>query len=239
MKNSSKYSLFVLLLLIASCKKEVEPPKVRYESPKEKAVVKKDTAQLIIADLPINFDGTNYLIHPIGNLNVSGNDSGSYSRTGDTYQNFTVSNNSDNEITGYLKNLNFQEIGKDSIRPLSTKPILIQTATYLKSIAEKYKQQLLVYTLTDDDTNKDSKVDSDDIKTLYVSRISGDNFTKLTPDFQELIDWNSLDSKSRLYFRTVEDSNKNGAFDKADKIHYYFVDLLSKDWKANEYFPVK
>jgi hypothetical protein len=27
-------------------------------------------------------------------------------------------------------------------------------------------------------------------------------------DFQELIDWNLIDSKSRLYFRTVEDTNK-------------------------------
>ena len=37
----------------------------------------------------------------------------------------------------------------------------------------------------------------------------------------------------------IEDINKNGAFDKDDKIHYYYLDLLAKEWKVQEYFPVK
>jgi hypothetical protein len=60
----------------------------------------------------------------------------------------------------------------------------------------------------DTDTNRDGKLDSSDIKCLYLSDISGKRFTKVSEDFQELIDWNLIDSKSRLYFRTVEDTNK-------------------------------
>jgi hypothetical protein len=41
-----------------------------------------------------------------------------------------------------------------------------------------------------------------------------------------------------MYFRTIEDINKNGAFDKDDKVHYQYLDLLSKELKVMEYKPV-
>ena len=176
-------------------------------------------------------DGTIYLIFPIGT--VSGDKKGikvSY----DSNTGYTVSNYSEYQISGYLKNLKFQEIGKDTIYALSDANLLIETATYLKSTADKTKKQLMVYTVADMDTNKDSKLDNNDIKSLYLSEISGKNFTKISVDFQELIDWNVIDSRHRLYFRTVEDTNKNGAFDKEDRLHYFYLDLLAKEWKAVE-----
>jgi hypothetical protein len=108
----------------------------------------------------------------------------------------------------------------------------------LKTVADKTKQQILVYVLEDMDTNKDVKLDDNDIKSLYLSDISGDRFTKISLDYQELIDWKVLESNNRLYYRTIEDSNKNGAFDKKDQLHYYFIDLSGKEWKSIEYNPV-
>ena len=151
---------------------------------------------------------------------------------------FRISNYSENEITGYLRNFKFQEIGSDSIKSLTDKTVLIQTATYLKTVSDKSKQQIMVYTLSDMDTNKDGKLDSNDIKSLYISEISGNRFTKISSDFQELIDWNLIESKNRLYFRTIEDTNKNGEFDKNDIVHYHFLDLTSKDWKVLDYNPI-
>jgi hypothetical protein len=106
--------------------------------------------------------------------------------------------------------LKFQKTDSDSIRPLTDKPVLIQTATYLKSVLIELKQ-IMVYTMFDADTNRDGKLDSSDIKSLYLSEISGKRFTKVSMDLQELIDWKLIDSKSRLYFRTVEDTNKMGS----------------------------
>ena len=134
--------------------------------------------------------------------------------------------------------MKFQEIGKDTIYALTDKQILIETATYLKTFADKSKQQLLVYTLADMDTNKDGKLDSNDIKSLYISTISGQKFTKLSADFQELIDWKIIESKNLLFFRTIEDTNKNGELDAEDSLQYNFVNLLDKDWKVNGYKPI-
>lgn len=130
------------------------------------------------------------MIHPIGDYSIfDGKSKYSYGSSNSESGSFRISNNNEYEITGYLSNLKFQEIGTDSIKTLTDKAILIQTATYLKTVFDKTKQQIIVYTLSDMDTNRDSKLDTNDIKTLYLSTISGEKFTKISTDFQELIDW--------------------------------------------------
>jgi hypothetical protein len=236
-----KIVLPFLVLMLVGCREEVQKPKLSYDKdPKAKAQTKADTTQIKIADLPINFDGTNYLIHPIGDLNnYDGNskyESGS-SRS-DYVQNYKVSNYNDFQITGFLKDLEFQEIGSDSVRTLSTKPLMIESATYLKTVADKSGQQLILYTLSDIDSNNDMKLDENDIKALYISTISGSRFTKLSQDQREVLDWTIIESKNLLYFRAIEDTNKNGKFDKNDTLHYHYLSLLAKEWKVLEYSPI-
>lgn len=225
-------------MFLFSCKKEVETPKVIYENPSKVVIVPiDDTTKIEVADLPIQMDGTNFLLFPIGKLSVSDKNYDSSSRGGNQL-NYKVSNYSEYQITGYLRNLKMQQIGKDSIKTLTDKDIVIQSITYLKSIADKTKQQILVYVIEDMDTNKDLILDDNDIKCLYLSEISGNRFVKISVDFQELIDWNIVESINRLYFRTIEDTDKNGKFDKKDKLHYHFINLSNKDWKSNEYNPI-
>jgi hypothetical protein len=232
--------LGITVLLLASCKEDSEKPKVTYDSSnKRNAMVKTDAALIAIADLPIQMQGTDYLIHPVGDLSIR--EKGIKTRYGSSSVNdlsFTISNYGENEITGFLQNLKFQRIDSDSIKALTDKAILIQTATYLKSVSDRTKNQILVYTMVDMDTNEDGKLDTSDIKALYISQINGAKFTKISPAFQELIDWNLIESKNCLYFRTVEDTNKNGQFDKMDVVHYNYIDLSKKEWKVISYEPV-
>jgi hypothetical protein len=232
--------LCAALSIVTSCKKEVEKPKVIYDATnKSKSSVKVDSTQVAIADLPIQMEGTDYLIHPVADLRVY--ERGTKARYGSSSVidlSFTISNYGENEVTGYLQNLKFQKVDSDSIRPLTDKPALIQTATYLKAVSDRIKKQIMVYTMYDVDTNKDGKLDASDIKSLYLSEISGARFTKVSSDFQELIDWSLIESKNRLYFRTVEDTNKNGQFDKNDVVHYNYIDLNDNSWKVITYEPI-
>lgn len=241
MRTSHFVYIGISLLILASCKKEeAEKPKVIYDASKTMGQTSKvDSTQIKIADLPIQMQGTNYLIHPVGDLSVYGK--GLKNKFGSSSVNdvsFTISNASEFEITGYLQNIKFQKVDSDSIKALTDQRVLIQTATYLKSISDKTNKQIMVYTMCDADTNKDGKLDASDIKALYLSQISGEKLTKISPDFQELIDWNIIESKNRLYFRTVEDTNKNGEFDSKDVVHYNYIDLATKDWKVEIYNPV-
>jgi len=240
MKHLPIYILLSIMALMVSCKKETEKPKVIYEdTSKPAAAANVNSDKIVLADLPIQMEGTSVLIYPIGELNISdGNESKLESSSYKRDRNFMISNTSEYEITGYLSSIKFQQVGTDSITNLTDKNVIIERITYLKNFADKTKKQLLVYVLEDLDSNKDGKLNSGDIKNLYISDINGKNFTKLSAEYQELIDWNTIESQNRLYFRTIEDINKNGAFDKDDKMHYHFVDLLSKDWKVQDYNPI-
>jgi hypothetical protein len=237
MKCFLKIVFLIVPVFLFSCKKEVEQPKVIYENSSKGAEVKKiDTTKIALSDLPIQMEGTNYLLFPIGELSASAKNYDSSSKSNQL--GYRISNYSEYQITGFIRNLKFQQVGKDSITSLTDTDMFIQSITYLKAIADKTKQQILVYVLEDMDTNKDVKLDDNDIKSLYLSDISGDRFTKISLDYQELIDWKVLESTNRLYYRTIEDTNKNGEFDKKDQLHYYFIDLSGKDWKSIEYNPV-
>ena len=173
-------SLFFVLLIV-SCQKEVEKPKVIYDSSSKNTMAPKlDSSKVEIADLPVVMEGTDYLIHPIGDLRIY--ERGTKSKYGSSAVNdvsFTISNVAQYEITGFLQNLKFQKIDSDSIHSLTDKPILIETATYLKTVSDRIKKQILVYTMVDADTNRDGKLDTNDINTLYLSTISGEKLRKL------------------------------------------------------------
>lgn len=228
-------------LFFVSCKEDVQKPKVIYdEAASGKGRSKKiDSTEIKVADLPVHMEGTKYLIHPVGDIRVYDDSNRSYgtSRTNGNVS-YAISNYNRFEITGYFENLKFQHIDSTALRSLTDKKVQIQTATYLNTIADRYKKNILLYTLVDADTNQDGKVDGNDIRSLYISDAAGKGFKKLSQDAQELIDWNLIDAQGRIYFRTIEDINKNGAFDKNDRVHYHFVNILNADWTVADYEPV-
>lgn len=234
-----KYIFLIFAVSIVACKK-AEKPKVIYDEVKSSNTnaTKIDTSSIKIADLPILMEGTKYLIHPVGDIRVYDDFSKVYGSSKTSQTSYAISNYNRFEITGYFENLKFQHIDSTNVVALTDKKVQIQTATFLNTIAEKSKKNILVYTLVDADTNKDGKVDQNDIKSLYISKSDGTNFTKLSLELQELIDWSVIEAQNRLYFRCIEDINKNGAFDKKDKVHYHFVNLLADEWKVEEYMPI-
>jgi len=237
MRKSGYLFLFVLLV-VTGCTEKPEPPKVTYKEPTStKPEVKIDTTQIKVSDLPVLMEGTKYLIHAIGDVRLYDNRSSKYGSTQTNSVSYSISNYNRFELTGYLSNLKFQHIDSTSTKTLTDKAMEIHTITYLDEISRKLNKGILIYTMVDKDTNRDGKIDSNDIKTLYISEINGDNFVKLSADLEELIDWNTIEVQNRLYFRTIEDINKNGRFDKNDLMHYYYVDLKNPTWEMIKYSP--
>jgi hypothetical protein len=239
MKNTFLTIGLLIAIFFSSCKDESDKPKVIYEDTKVAVTpVKRDSTEIKIADLPIHMQGTKYLLHAIGDVRFYDGSDSKYGSSKTNSVSFALSNYSRFELTGYFENIKFQHTDSTALRSLTDKEIQIQTATFLNTISDKTKKQILVYTLVDSDTNKDGKIDANDIKSLYISNFNGTKFTKLSSELQELLDWNIIETQNRLYFRSIEDINKNGAFDKKDKVNYSFVDLLDKDWKVENYMPI-
>ncbi len=237
------YLLFGAFLINIGCKDNTpETPKVTYPAKTEEEVhiaeVKIDSTQIKVSDLPVIMEGTKYLIHAIGDVRLYEKNTSKYGSSKTNSVSYSISNYNRFELTGYLNNLKFQHIDSTNTKTLTDKAVEIHTVTYLEEISKKLNKGILVYTMVDSDTNKDGKINSNDIKTLYISEINGNNFTKLSADLEELIDWNTIEVQNRLYFRTIEDINKNGSFDQNDMVHYYYVDLKNPEWEVVKYDPL-
>ena len=93
----------------------------------------------------------------------------------------------------------------------------------------------MIYSIYDRNTNAYNRLDSNDLQTLYLSKIDGYRFTKIPPELHELIDWKIIKFQNQLYYRTLEDIDKNGTFDKKDKVHYFFIDFDQDELKPEAY----
>lgn len=230
--------LLLLILLIAACTTEQKPRIVYDENGKPDALAQ-DTSAILMADLPILIDSTDMLVHPIGELQFyesRGKILGSYSGKGSP--NFSISNYGNYTFSGHLKNLKFEQLGSNQLVALTDKNIRINTARFLYDLYKKTGAKLFIYQIIDTDSNKDGRLDNNDIEAIYLSKIDGSNFIKLTATNHELIDWNIIDTLNRLYYRTIEDTNKDGLFDKNDQVHYYYVNLIDPTLTPIAYSPI-
>lgn len=242
MKKESVLLLMILTFIVLGCKQN-ETPKVIYANKEVEKDIESGyledneifNSDFLIADLPISFGDSNYMIHPVGQIRSFGSSS-KYSSKKKSYS-YTVSSYVPFQLTGSLDNLMFQHVDSLTIYPLTNSLVNIATVNYLKEVADKSNKHFLVYTLSDQDTNLDGKLDKSDVKSLYISDNSGLNFTKLNPELQEVLDWSLIIQNNRLYFRCIQDVNKNGEFDQQDSIYYYYVDLLQRPWQSVNYTP--
>jgi hypothetical protein len=82
-----------------------------------------------------------------------------------------------------LQNLKFQKKNRfDSIHTLTDKPAFFDSN--LPTVSDRIKRQIMVYTIYDVDTNRDGKLDTNDIKSLYLSDINGKNLPKYQQIFR-------------------------------------------------------
>lgn len=228
-----------------SCVQE-DKPKVIYNEPLENTISEEEstsraveqTQEIRIADLPIVIGESNYLIHPVGEVRVY-NYGNKYGSNKSSRVSYAISSYVPFELTGYFENLMFQHKDSLDIRALTSQNLQIQSATYIEVKKDKVTKEYLVYNVFDNDTNRDGEIDSGDIKSLYLSYSDGSGFKKLSVEFQELVDWNIIYVQNRLYYRTIEDINKNGAFDQNDNINYFYVDLMDPKLPIVSYNPLE
>ncbi|WP_092444330.1 hypothetical protein [Winogradskyella sediminis] len=199
--------------------------------------IKKDNSKIEIADLPILIDSTDYLIHPIGYIRDYKSRFTSYSK-GSGHASYSVSRYNNYSITGELSNIKFQHLNSEKLTALTDELMEITSIRFLENIRVQTGLQFLVYTIRDADTNKDAKLDFNDVETLYISTIEGKGLKKLTPKLAQIVDWNVIPQQSRLYFKSISDTNKNGEFDKNDRVNYQYVNLKDEDLNVIQYNPL-
>lgn len=207
-----------------------------------KTETKNDIKTVTIADLPIHIDSTDVMIHPIGSYVLSRNKS-EYSEYGsyrsDSYPEMNgISNNHGDRITGDISNLKFQNINSNKLISLTNRTLSIRSILFLRNIYKTTGNDYLLYDVIDKDTNADGEYNFKDIKTLYISNLDGSSFRKLSPNLQDMVNWKIILEANTLFFKSIEDSDNNGKFNKKDKMHYFYLDLSNKTSEVIEYYPI-
>ena len=231
----STFIILCLALFIMGCKEKSQT--ISHDDTIE-TKIKKDSSKIEIADLPILIDSTDYLIHPIGYITEYDNSKFSSYSKGGGHTSYAVSRYNKFSITGEFSTIKFQHLNSEKFTALSDEIMEITAISFLENIRAQTGLQFLVYTIRDADTNKDAKLDSNDVETLYISHIDGTNLKKLTPNLAQVVDWKVIPKLKRLYFKSISDTNKNGEFDKNDKVNYQYVSLEGGDLTIIDYNPM-
>lgn len=197
-----------------------------------------DTTKILVSELPIKFDSTDVLIYAVGLRDLQ--QRGGYSKFGSgSFSSSAIASSyfSGDKLLGKYINLIF-EAPDGTRKSLADFKMTIISANFLRGIYKRTKQGYILYTIYDRDTNGDGKFDQDDLEALYISKINGTQLIKITKELHEFYDYRTLKDSNILYFRSMEDINKDGKLNNKDQFHYYKVDLSTNDLIVEEYNPL-
>ncbi len=229
------YIFFLFVIFAMACANTDKPKVVVYEQDTTASGLIIDTTAAPMANLPIHFDSTEYLLFVVGKTQSHSRDAKIYIGSGSNNDDsFSVGYFDGESVSGNIDNIKFQHIDSIHIRELTTEQIKIRSFYLVHTTAD-----VILLEVMDKDTNKDQQLTYEDVVSLYIANSNGTTFKKLSVNGHQLLDWELITAANRVYFRTIEDVNRNGEFDKKDTFHHYFVSLKTEDFEAVEIFPLK
>lgn len=221
--------LLAIIILLSACNdRQVAPPIIDGEAAESLTMdsILQDTTAVLDVYSPYIIDtARQILIHEVYLSRGQGIDKSSVysSKRGEMYYDTHIVNLIFEDPANQKKHL----LTKNKVRILS-----------YEKISNKAGEVYILYHIVDRDYNHDQKLDLADIGSLYISSVDGTSFAKITKDREKLQDEKWISSLQRYYFRTVEDSDKNGYFDLKDKKHHYYIEFNNGEYKVIEYDPL-
>ncbi|NDV95544.1 hypothetical protein D0T84_11570 [Dysgonomonas sp. 521] len=227
-----KYLLFVFLFtgLMFSCSEKDRQVDLD-ESPAESLSMDslfEDTTKVLNVYLPTLIDSANQiLVHKIYVSNGKDVDASFSLKRAKSYEGPN------------LVNLIFEDVINKKTYLLTNNQLQITSYDVISQLIGRIGKKYILYRVIDKDYNKDGVLDGRDIGSLYISDIDGTSFTKITKDNEDMKNSEWMYPLNRYYFRTMEDTNKDGYFDIKDKIHYYYIQFDGQGYQTVEYSPLE
>jgi len=130
-----------------------------------------------------------------------------------------------------IRNLLFYDMYSQETHPL------VLDSLHILSFAlhKEYERDLIFYRVVKKDYNEDKKYNSLDPVMLYISDLNGLNFTQVTPDDEQFIDYTFYKETQSIMIKTVIDSDKNKSFLSNDETSFSSMKILEPT-KATEIF---
>jgi hypothetical protein len=228
-----------IFIFIMSCQQR---SKINYENKIDTIAVEeiqKDTTKILVAQLPVKFDSTESLIFAVSAISISGRNGiskSTYDYYGSTDSDASYFRN--DHLTGDFVNVIFRD-NNGNDRKLTHHKMKISDIVFLRPIFESTRKGFILYIVNDRDTNGDNVYNYQDLEALYISKADGSEFKKLSKELNEFYDYTIIKGEAKLYFRTLEDRNKDGVLNNKDKFHHFQLEFTSDNYTISEYNPIK
>jgi hypothetical protein len=186
--------------------------------------IEKDSTAIKVLKLPIYIDSTQFLYHPIAIERIYDQEDFSISKS--RYKSYDTSANYNHyTFSGAYAGFIVEDMETGNKISVVKEEINISSVRIFNKLEHNPRVEFVIYEGYNLDTNKDEKLNYNDLKALFISDLNGANFTKLTLDFEELNGQKFIVENDQLYFQTQRDINNNGIFDAEDGYRNYVVDL--------------
>lgn len=220
------------LSLIVSCTIEPVPG-----TPNKAINTKGETESLELTEThftygnPHHFDSLGLVIFP---LNFKNTPKGYASKTRfDEYSSY------DSSPTGFW-NLLFYEMETGDSHLLNKEKIYIHFFKLPSSKPDESSssslQEDVLYQLSNQDYNEDGFLNHKDPKSLFSSTIYGENLQQISPEEEDLIEYEVLNDDDHILLKTLRDTNQDNTFDDQDREVWYLCKKAANGWTRRELF---
>ncbi|QHG18697.1 hypothetical protein GJB62_23735 [Nostoc sp. ATCC 53789] len=130
------------------------------------------------------------------------------------------------ERNNQLSNIIFYRKQDGESHILLNKKAIIASFDLLEVKAvEKPPTRVWFYKILEQDTNIDTKLNSEDATVGYLSDLSGKNLQQITPNNTQIINWVVVPSQNAIFIKIIKDSDNDKKFTGKDKTNFIRVNL--------------
>jgi hypothetical protein len=232
--------LAVLLILLFACN---QSPKINQGIPVDTTSVADDrltdTTKIMVASLPMKFDSTDVTIFAVSLVELESRRGYVKDEYGSSYSSGSGATfySSGDYIDGNFINLIFRD-NQGLERKLTDMKATFDQAKFLRELFQTTGAGYILYYIYDRDTNGDKAYNYNDLRALYISKLNGTGFTKLSEELHDFHDDVFIKEDMKYYFRTLEDRNKDGLLNSKDIFHHYVVSFDKNGYTLSEYDPL-
>jgi len=203
-------------ILLVSCIKKEQKGEVIEKNLNSATVIDNEVDHnKFFVDLPIKLDSSAYILYPVHESTDSKSD-------------VKISYKSRSGYENYIDNLIFQHIESEKTHVLTKNKIKIISYEQLYNL-KREAEKIIVYQVID--TFYDDK-ESITLTSLYIGTNDGKLFKKISKSNHHLNGWKYIPESKKVYFKTIEDIDKNNTLDNSDKHNIYSVSI--EDFKVKE-----
>lgn len=95
-------------------------------------------------------------------------------------------------------------------------------------------QEDVLYQLSYQDYNEDGFLNHNDPKSLFSSTIYGENLQQISPEVEDLIDYEVLNDNDHILLKTIRDINQDKIFNDQDREVWYLCKKATNGWTRKE-----